>query len=152
MVVKCVIGVARLCDGRWSQRGKKVMVRLSESISRRKVPKFKLFNYNINQSFENISTLRLFEYCSFRSNMIDLYGIRIYLKNHRKSKVSLKSLMLLFRSSFKKIFLVCIFWLSSSDHQSVSIFMKKITCMKINNKCACERKNCPEKTEKFQRK
>ena len=48
MVVKCVIGVARLCDGRWSQRGKKVMVKLSESISRRKVPKFKPFNYNIN--------------------------------------------------------------------------------------------------------
>ena len=48
MVVKCVIGVARLCDGRWSQRGKKVVVKLSESISRRKVPKFKLFNYNIN--------------------------------------------------------------------------------------------------------
>ena len=54
MVVKCVIGVARLCDGRWSQRGKKVMVRLSESINRRKVPKFKLFNYNINQSFQKI--------------------------------------------------------------------------------------------------
>ena len=48
MVVKCVIGVARLCDGRLSQRGKEVMVKLSESISRKKVPKFKLFNYNIN--------------------------------------------------------------------------------------------------------
>ena len=48
MVVKCVIGVARLCDGRLSQRGKEVMVKLSESISRKKVPKFKLFTYNIN--------------------------------------------------------------------------------------------------------
>ena len=38
MVVKCVIGVARLCDGRLSQRGKEVMVKLSESISRKKVP------------------------------------------------------------------------------------------------------------------